>query len=257
VFQDVLFNNAVRNTDVTVPARERRPREKVVAADSVMFRRPGRQPSATPYAAAANELVAQADTVMNASTINNSVTQANSSDEEDELNYQDVARDDHGCGTEALDRYLAYVGRSFKDVDENDEEFCIVSICKELPVRGRRRSFNGLCFKYQHVNAPTEFEYTPCQELLNSTWCSWNSTTSASARQSRATERVNSLNVPIAARSTIRGKQASVALKLKNCKRARLIDTDDEGEDHSLNTSAPPRRVTRSKQLAVGSNDCF
>ena len=224
--QEILFNNAERNEGVAVPARERRVREAVVAADSVVYRRAGRQAAATPYVSSISVAPVNPNISIQADD-------SDSSDNEDNIiQYQDIQPGEQVSSTESIDRYLEFIGRTFKDIDE-DIDFRVVSVCKEIPDTRGRRTYNGMCFRYQHVKAPTEFEYTPCQELLNSTWCRWNTTSSASARENRASGRHN---------STVPGKRGKVASKTKSneppsrtlrsryTKRKRA-DEDDHSDD--------------------------
>jgi hypothetical protein len=218
-----------------VPAREKRAREKVVAADSVIFRRAGRQAAATPYINQNSSATTTATINIEPPLVNDNDSDDDSSDDDDILQYRDIQPGEYG-GTESLDRYLGLIGRNFKDIDDGIE-FCIVSVCREVPdTRGRRR-YKGLCFKYKHVNKPTEFEYTPCQELLNSSWCRWNETNSASARQNRANDRHNS--PPI---RRVRGKKTVSAIRVTEelpTRNLRTRITKRKRGDEDSNTSDP------------------
>ena len=76
-----------------------------------------------------------------------------------------------------------------KFIDRDDDRlYEIDSVCREdLP--GRRASFANLFFRYHDVDTPDVFEYTPCMEVLNSSWCQWQQTPSAAAREQRAARR--------------------------------------------------------------------
>jgi hypothetical protein len=63
-------------------------------------------------------------------------------------------------------------------------------VCREN-IPGRRIAFAKLYFKYHEVGGSGEFEYTPCTEMLNSSWCQWQQTPSAAARGERAARRVD------------------------------------------------------------------
>ena len=45
----------------------------------------------------------------------------------------------------------------------------INSVCREN-IPGRRSSLDKLYFKYHEVEGSEDFEYTPCAEMLNSSW---------------------------------------------------------------------------------------
>ena len=180
-----MFGGAAVDFAANVPGRARKSRERVVCADSVNFRRPGRKASSTPYAAlgetnavpAASRLSAHADE-----------TRCDDSDAsgDDLYDYIDV---DSSCSSRAVEgTYHAKVGMQFVDTDD-DAVFVIDSVCREN-IPGRRSSFAKLYFKYHEVDGSGEFEYTPCMEMLNSSWCQWQQTPSAAARSDRAARRV-------------------------------------------------------------------
>lgn len=91
-------------------------------------------------------------------------------------------------GAEAT--YHSKVGMQFVDIDD-DRLYQIDSVCRE-DVPGRRVSFAQLFFRYHAVDTPNVFEYTPCMEVINSSWCEWQQTPSAAARVQRAARRMRS-----------------------------------------------------------------
>ena len=108
-----------------------------------------------------------------------------SDDSEYNLSYIDVEQADSSTSAEAA--FLARVGMEFIDLDDH-VTFVIDSVCRKNNSR-RRVSFAQLFFKYHDVDRPGEFEYTPCLEVLNSTWCQWKQTASSSAREQRVAKR--------------------------------------------------------------------
>lgn len=153
-----------------------------MCGDSVKFRCPGRKPDATPYITPGNLASAPA-------TARRRDDGFSSSDESEEdssvagYNYNDV-----DCSRTDVDSaYVAKIGCEFLDQDDNTM-FRIIGICIEDKPRGR---YGDFYFKYHNVNeSASNIEYTPCREILNSSWCQWQQTASSSARQKRAASRV-------------------------------------------------------------------
>jgi hypothetical protein len=178
-----LFGNATVDVAANVPGRARKSRERVVCTDSVNFRRPGRKAASTPYAAAGSS---------NEGPSSNRVP-SNAADSEDSADdfYDYIDIDSSSSSREVVSIYHDKVGMRFVDIDEDDAPLYIIdSVCREN-IPGRRVSFAKLYFKYHEVEGSGEFEYTPCTEMLNSTWCQWQQTPSATARDERATRRVD------------------------------------------------------------------
>lgn len=177
-----MFGDAVVDFAANVPGRARKSRERVVCTDSVNFRRPGRKAASTPYAEVSSGSEAPLSNRAPANT-------GDSDDSADDFyDYIDV---DSSCSSrDVVSTYHDKVGMTFVDVDEDDAPLYIIdSVCREN-IPGRRVSFAKLYFKYHEVDGSGEFEYTPCTEMLNSTWCQWQQTPSATARGERATRRV-------------------------------------------------------------------
>ena len=104
--QDILFNGAQRNEDAVVPARARRVREQVIAADSVSFRRPDRRAAPTPYISADAVAVPPAPVpraVVVASADNDDTSDSSASAME--LLYSDIVAGSR-VGTESEGRFL-------------------------------------------------------------------------------------------------------------------------------------------------------
>jgi hypothetical protein len=154
----------------------------VVCADSLNYRCPARKAANTPYVSSnsAPPVASQREQIAGDSD----------SDSSGEITYDFV---DVTCsssrGTDAT--YHNKVGLKFIDEDD-DRMFKIVSVCREN-IPGRRVSFASLFFKYHDVDTPDSFEYTPCMEVINSSWCKWQETPSAAARGQRAARRDDEL----------------------------------------------------------------
>ena len=157
-------------------------RSNVLCADSVNFRCHGRRPAGTPYIEPTATSVASVPAPARAKSSHDS--SSDSDDEEDEYAFIDV----DSCSSSGVDStYHAKVGLSFIDIDDNTT-YMIDSVCREDKPHCRA-SFAKLFYKYHSIGTPAEYEYTPCHEVLNSSWCKWLETASASARSQRAAKR--------------------------------------------------------------------
>ena len=174
-------------------SRARNNREKVVAADSVTFRRPGRIASATPYISQGEAATTVLQPTQGSAAISQSiessraprVDDSDSDSDSDTMEYIDV---DLATTTGIEAEYIRKVGLEFDDADDN-VCFLIVGVCRE-DAPGRRKSFAKLFYKYREVNKlDGELHYTPCLELINSRWCRWRQSTTATARDKRIAER--------------------------------------------------------------------
>lgn len=153
-------------------------REKIICADSLNFRCPGRKADNTPYVAADTAPAAQRQ------RNRSSDSSDDESSGESTFGFIDVTS---SCSRGAEASYHRKVGMRFIDTDD-DRLYEIDSVCRE-DVPGRRVSFANLFFRYHDVDTPAVFEYTPCMEVLNSSWCQWQQTPDAAAREQRAARR--------------------------------------------------------------------
>ena len=166
--QEVLFQGAACDIDAVIPGRARRFREKIVSADSLNFRCPGRKAANTPYV---NKDAAPAAQRQRGQSSDSSDGESSA---ECTSGFVDV-NSSSSRGAEAA--YHKKVGMKFIDTDD-DRLYEIDSVCREdLP--GRRASFANLFFRYHDVDTPDVFEYTPCMEVLNSSWWCQQQTPSA------------------------------------------------------------------------------
>ncbi len=90
----------------------------------------------------------------------------------------------------------------------------------------KRRIFNGMCFKYQHVKSPIQLKNNPYLELLNN----FKVPLKFNNLQCRVAERIISSKASTKSRCAAWSKQLSVESN-KDRKRDRLADTDAHKEE--------------------------